>query len=670
MQNKQGKFYYKELFITAFILVSLSIFFFRNTISEFPSHIHAWTQSDRYALALGYVDNCLDLFHPSTYNLQPAYKADEALTEEKGITRVDLPLPDYLAAIVMSVAGTNNPIVFRLIVLLIGLTGLIYLFALSRELGNSFISALFLTLFAFSAPVFTYYLDGFIPSVPAFSLAIAALYYYYKYQNNNNYLDFLLTSGLLLIASLIRMPFIMPLLIVFMIQFFKNLKNKPILLKESLTALFVLAIFGMSLTYDQYLGRVYGSLFLNELMPARSLTELKSLFIESFSNWKWQYFSWFQYIILLIGFFGLVFSFLKKSVPHPQKILAIFGFVGLILAMVYFIAMAQQFPAHDYYWIDVFLVPIILIITIGWQKTEAFCINRILKSSFYTFAGIALVLMLVSSYNIQNERNTPKGYDRTEITKVNFIDGESLCNEAGITKNDRVLVIDAYTYNSPLILLNRKGYTVLNTSKEDIQESLKYDFDFIAIQNRFLASDVLRNAPELRSSLQPIANNGKIGLYRYESQKEPLSYAQLLGSAKQSGLFSSRNTNPNGLIQSPENTYLKLIDTVLSLPQNTSLVMIIEGDAILNSDSQVKLQLVMDLSDPTDKQLFAYYDSFELNPFFESHTKHAKFEVTLNIPKPGPNVTRIKAYIWNQGRNDLVYKNLKLDIIQYIQHTF
>jgi hypothetical protein len=670
MQNKQGKILYKELFITAFILVSLSIFFFRKTISEFPSHIHAWTQSDRYALALGYVDNGLDLFHPSTYNLQPAYKAAEVLSAEKGITRVDMPLPDYLAAFVMSVAGTRSPVVFRLIVLLIGLTGLLFFFAFSRKLGNSFLSALFLTLFVFSVPVFTYYLDGFIPSIPAFSLSVAAIYYYHKYLNDNNYRDYLLASGLLLLASLIRMPFIMPLLIIFMIQFFKNLKDKPILLKESLTALFVLAIFGMSLTYNQFLGRVYGSLFLNELMPAHSLAELKNLFFESLSNWKWQYFSWFQYIILIPALFGLVFSALKKTIPPAHKILAFFGISGLILAMVYFAAMAQQFPAHDYYWIDVFLLPLVLITTIGWQKTEALCINRILKSSFYAFMGIALVLMLMSSYNIQNERNTPKGYDRTEITKVNFTDGESLCKEAGIAKNERVLVIDAYTYNSPLILLNRKGYTVLNTSKEDIEEALRYNFDFIAIQNRFLASDVLRNAPELRSNLEPIANNGKIGLYRYGNQNEALSYAELLGTKNQSFLFSWQNSNPDGLVQSPENTYFKLIDTVLTLPQNSSMLMTFESEAILKAEAPVKLQFVMDLSDPTDKQLFAYYDSFELNPFFEKHSQQAKIEVTLNIPKPGPNNTRVKVYIWNQGRNDLVYKNLKLDIIQYIQHTF
>lgn len=670
MQKKQGTISYKELIITTFILVLLSVFFFRNTISEFPSHIHAWTQSDRYALALGYVDNDLDLFHPATYNLQPAYKADEVLTEEKGITRVDLPLPDYFAAIMMSLAGTNKPFIFRFIVLLIGLTGLVYFFVLARKSGNSFASALFLSLFVFSAPVFTYYLDGFIPSVPAFSLAIAALYYYHNYLHNNNYRDFLFAAGLLLIASLIRMPFIMPLLIIFMIQFCKNLKNKTILLKESLTALIFLAIFGVSFTYNQYLGKVYGSLFLNDLMPAHSFAELKNLIHDSFSNWKLQYFSLFQYLVLLIALFGLVFSFYKNSIQQPQKILAIFGLSGLILAMIYFIAMAQQFPAHDYYWIDVFLLPIMLLTSIGWQKTEALFGSRILKISFYAFVGIALFLMLLSSYNIQNERNTPKGYDRTEMTKINFTDGESLCDEAGITKNEHVLVIDAYTYNSALILLNRKGYTVLNTSKENILDALKFNFDFIAIQNRFLASDVLRNAPELRSSLQPIANNGKIGLYRYKNRKEPPSYAELLGSDKQSKLFSWQNFSPEGLVQSPEKTYLKLIDTVFSFPQNKPLVMIIEGDATLNSESDVKLQLVMDLSDHADKQSFTYYDSFELNPFFESHSKNAKIEVTLNIPKSGSKLTRVKAYIWNQGRNDLVYKNLKLDIIQYIQHTF
>ena len=35
-------------------------------LNEFPAFIHAWAQDDRYALAIGFLDNGFDLFHPET----------------------------------------------------------------------------------------------------------------------------------------------------------------------------------------------------------------------------------------------------------------------------------------------------------------------------------------------------------------------------------------------------------------------------------------------------------------------------------------------------------------------------------------------------------------------------------------------------------------------------
>ena len=51
--------------ITAiFTIVLLGILFQINYVNDFPSHIHAWSQSDRYALAQGFVNNDLNFFKP------------------------------------------------------------------------------------------------------------------------------------------------------------------------------------------------------------------------------------------------------------------------------------------------------------------------------------------------------------------------------------------------------------------------------------------------------------------------------------------------------------------------------------------------------------------------------------------------------------------------------
>ncbi len=67
---------FKNTFILCFIII-LGFIYHHKYINEFPSHIHAWAQSDRYALALGFIDNGLNFFKPQTmvYNHKQSLKS-------------------------------------------------------------------------------------------------------------------------------------------------------------------------------------------------------------------------------------------------------------------------------------------------------------------------------------------------------------------------------------------------------------------------------------------------------------------------------------------------------------------------------------------------------------------------------------------------------------------
>ena len=81
----------KSILIIVLLLLGLSVLLYESTINLFPSFIHAWTQSDRYAIALRFLDNGFDFFHPATFNLQTL----------EGITRVDFPINEFIVAISM-----------------------------------------------------------------------------------------------------------------------------------------------------------------------------------------------------------------------------------------------------------------------------------------------------------------------------------------------------------------------------------------------------------------------------------------------------------------------------------------------------------------------------------------------------------------------------------------
>ncbi len=92
----------RSLIIILIIIILFGLFIQYPYMNEFPSFIHAWSQSDRYSIALGFVNNDLDLFHPETfiYNKQFPHKWNYAY--DNTITSVYFPILEYVVAIISS----------------------------------------------------------------------------------------------------------------------------------------------------------------------------------------------------------------------------------------------------------------------------------------------------------------------------------------------------------------------------------------------------------------------------------------------------------------------------------------------------------------------------------------------------------------------------------------
>ena len=62
LKKKQNSIVFLSLIVLAFV-------FQFKYLNEFPSFIHAWSQSDRYAIAIGFINNNFDFFF-KLYTLQ------------------------------------------------------------------------------------------------------------------------------------------------------------------------------------------------------------------------------------------------------------------------------------------------------------------------------------------------------------------------------------------------------------------------------------------------------------------------------------------------------------------------------------------------------------------------------------------------------------------------
>lgn len=662
--NSERKHTSDRLFtlVSACLLLALSLLFYRDRITSFPSHIHAWTQSDRLALSYGFIHDGFDLFHPSTYNLHPEYQPLKPLEKEAGITRVDFPLVEYVVALLMRVTTLHKPLVFRLFVLLCSLGGILVLLRLFGELGmNDPVKFVMLT-FVFSAPVYAYFQAGFIPSVPAVALTFLAFYALFMHLRQQQTRQLVLAISALTLAALIRMPFAMPLAATLLSLLVFYRKSRPRLFLTlglgTLSGIVMVAY----LLYNEYLGNHYGSLFISRLMPAGSVADFSQIMNQSWANWKWHYFTGTHYVLLITGLGSVLISY--RNMAKETRLLVHIALISLLFALVYLVVMAKQFIAHDYYLLDAFFVPFVILGGIGISRIKPQKTWQ--HPALWTLAALLVFFMLRASLNIQAQRYTTHAWDRTETTRMNFTGSKELLDKAGISADAKLLVLDSYTYNAPLLLAGRRGYTVINTTAENISNALAFGFDYIVVQNRFLASDVLRNYPALGTMLQPVTNNGRIGVYTLSEDSLPDAISRLLMLGQARTVFQQQDTvvKSTGIDSAKEALaeFIPIAKMSLDTLSVQAEALVFESQAMMKAQAEGGLFLVT-IVRRGEKQYF--YDGFDLMPFFEHQVTESRLAACIKLPAGLQQADELSCYLWNPGRHRLDFNETHIQLITY-----
>ena len=514
-----------SLGMISLMFAGLICFFYAENIFFFPSHIHAWTQSDRFALALKFLDNDFNLFKPQTYNL----------ASQDGITGVDLPLGEWLVALLMQVFQSREPFIFRSAQLAYALVGYAFLFRLGLAQGHKQLKASSLVLFAFSAPILTYYQNGFIPSVSSFSTALIAYYYYFQFKKNDNLKFFKLGVFLMGLACLIRSPFNLFLFAMFLQELGGWLKKGRIIWPQFRSFVFVYSlILGYNL-YKNYLNQTYGSQFLTSLLPANSLLELGQLSLLVLKRWAFQLLSPAHYLLWFTSLIALILALKHRKIQDPLNLALAQQTLWISLgACVYYLLMTKQFIDHEYYFIDSFYLPIIFSLSLGLKQLPI--------EQNWQKLGLVLGLIagIYASKQIQDLKYAETLWDRGEITRKNFIGAAQFLDELKISRQAKLLILDAYSTNAPLILAGRNGHTVLNTTNDHLVKALnELEFDYIIIQDVFIPSDIVHYYPQILQRLERLGGNGRLSVFKLKtnSHSNQQNLAQILGIPPKPKIF-------------------------------------------------------------------------------------------------------------------------------------
>lgn len=647
------------MFLLLAILCYLPLF--ENTWNEYPSHLHAWTQSDRLAIAQRFQEEDARFFYPKTYNL---------LTKD-GITQVDLPLIEYISATISKILKINIVKTFRILQFLLSFIALLFLFKSALAFSIRPIRAVFITYFIYTLPFFVYYQNGFLPSSTAFSLLIIALYFVICYHKTRKVKYSILSFFLLTLSALLRSPFLIFLVAYGLLLGLNQIKRRQINPLEVLLFLLSLSLFFSYAWYKSFLSEEYGSMFLQKALPIQSLTEGLSVLRKALERWHSDWLSPFHAIILLL-IVGFGFWQWRQKSKKDWGSIFLFQFFGIasLGVLAFLLLFGTQLVDHDYYYIDTLLPLLVLLLLVLGKNIQ------ISKSAYVPVFSLCLLFFFYFfSYakEIQVKRYTPEWNDKIDYAYEVYEQAKKDAEKWGIQSEDTLSILEAYSTNIPLSVFKNQGYTCLTSDPDSVQRFIAQKADYYLMLDSFFRMDAYRNYPGIIEQLEKVDGNGELSVYQLNANKNKAAFFDYLYFSGDFDFDTSipspqELSNPYNVVKpdfhenqafeiKPEAEYnLTLSDSIKIKDLSKPLHCLIVAD-YYQVDSISRFQLVYTLDD-------IYKVHYTENTFKEVNqwqSKQYRFSISPDRLK---DKMELKFYFWNPIKRQFYIDNLHYIIYQ------
>lgn len=507
--------------ITAVFIIGLGIFIQYPYMNEFPSYIHAWSQSDRYSIAIGFLNNDFDLFHPETLIYNKQFPHWWTYAYDNTITSVDFPLVEYIVAIVMKITGSTSPWIFRSCTLLLSFLGLFFLYKLSFLITKDGLKSLLVIAVAMTSPVYAYYSNGFIPGIPALTFAIIALYFYVRYLDDKSIRLFIVSSIFITLSVLIRMSFAVIWIAILCYELLRIIRKETTFADKILPVGISFVVFFSYYQWNKHLAAVSGTMFLGELMPAENWSDFYQEMTKTLNNWKFHYFGKIHYnIFLLITVFAfLYFIFCKienirsiKSESDKSLSLWVLFAITILGEMLFTLAMARQFRNHDYYFIDTYFLPLLLLLILILNILPR--IENYKRLIFFGIITILFITLMTDNVGEMQKKRRRNYWAPTAVRTINNYQGsEQYLDSIGISEDAKILTLWAYPQSTPFIFMNRKGYAEMYYDKEKLDSAMTFDYDYVVIENELYDKEKNGEWRYIFEELEYHSDNGKIMIF-------------------------------------------------------------------------------------------------------------------------------------------------------------
>src|SRR5690606_3691981 len=120
---------------------------------------------------------------------------------------------------------------------------------------------------------------------------------------------------------------------------------------------------------------------------------------------------------------------------------------------------------------------------------DSYLVPFLVISSFFVF------FFITESKAIQEKRYNIPFDDQIHFSVQAYQKTAAKLDEWGVKEQDTLLILNASSTNIPFTIWNRRGYTLLNTSKDSIQKYLTKNFQHVVLLDSFRLENILANYP-------------------------------------------------------------------------------------------------------------------------------------------------------------------------------
>jgi len=647
--------------------------------NEWPKAVHPWAQYDRYALAIGFLNNGFDLSKPETYLMNREFPHNFKKAQENSITAVNLPLHEYAVAAIMKAFNIRSVAIFQWYNFLLSFLGLFALFKIARLNQLSLSVSSLLVAFLLFCPVFLIYQLSFLNITNTLSFVLAGTYTYLLYRKQGKSKHFYLSVLLFTLTTLIRSTALIPFIAVLLTESFYSLKEKKLKLELLPSVLLSFTAFGLHYYYmNLHMVYHYGSVFLYYLVPAANFEVAKSIIENIYKLWLLHYLSLSQWIFFafLIGFGGFQWYRSKRKVSlNPVGVIAFFCFGGVVL---FTFAMFSNFRDHDYYFIDTYLYPTLLLLVLLLSRLEI-SLNRLdlkLKTS--------IILLFISIIGVEGVYRTKeavieKPWQNTSSIIEDYKLAKPRIDQLEIKEEERLLVAGAeQAPNLPFILLEHKGYLLKWNEPNLMDKVLDWPFDYFIFRKQQYFSVYHPEYPSYLNHFEVVLDAGPIIVAQKASEKKKHQLENFFNYEKEKVLFTEKldlrkpsqywsnltlaDSAKKGKVVSDREYSLTFKRKLKkSLPINGGLNLSLD---IAGVSQQSQAQLVITAKHLSSQKLL-FYRALDLKDFSKADAKWNRIFCYQPLNFYDDEETELAVYIWNRGFEEFEYRSVDLTYYGY-----